>query len=46
MKTAAVELKYQYGHALLLLGFVLLVINHLSVVTGDAWLIPQFLKLQ
>lgn len=34
-----------YGYTLLLLGFVLLVINHLTVVMGDPWLIPTFLRL-
>ena len=28
-----------------LLGLLLLIINHISVVTGDPWLIPSFLQL-
>jgi hypothetical protein len=33
------------GYALLLIGFTLLLINHISVIMGDPWLIPEFLKL-
>jgi hypothetical protein len=33
-------------YALLLMGFILLLINHISVIMGDPWLIPEFLKLQ
>jgi uncharacterized membrane protein SirB2 len=46
MKEAAVNLQHLYAYTLLLMGFALLLINHVSVVTGDAWLIPEFLRLQ
>jgi hypothetical protein len=45
MSKHAMEHHWRYGHALLLIGFALLVINHLSVVMGHAWLIPSFLRL-
>ena len=32
-------------YALLLLGFLFLLINHLSILMGDPWLIPSFLRL-
>ncbi|MGD8914306.1 MAG: hypothetical protein PVI97_09265 [Candidatus Thiodiazotropha sp.] len=34
------------SYTLLLGGFTLLFINHVSVVMGNPWLIPEFLKLQ
>ncbi|MES9972608.1 MAG: hypothetical protein ABW092_21440 [Candidatus Thiodiazotropha sp.] len=46
MTEAAVDLQRLSGYALLLTGLVLLLINHVSVVTGDPWLIPEFLRLQ
>ncbi len=33
-----------YRYAWLLAGFLLLLINHLSVATGHPWLIPPFLR--
>ncbi|MBT3046861.1 MAG: hypothetical protein AB2728_04230 [Candidatus Thiodiazotropha sp.] len=46
MTEAAVDIQRLSGYALMLMGFVLLFINHISVVAGDPWLIPEFLKLQ
>ena len=31
---------------LLLLGLLFLIVNHLSVIAGDPWLIPAFLRIQ
>jgi hypothetical protein len=45
MTEAIVDLQRLIGYTLLLVGFVLLVVNHISVVMGDPWLIPEFLKL-
>ncbi|MBT2969750.1 MAG: hypothetical protein KME56_07565 [Candidatus Thiodiazotropha sp. (ex Ctena orbiculata)] len=46
MTEAVVDIQRLTGYALLLMGFVLLFVNHISVVAGDPWLIPEFLKLQ
>lgn len=46
MTEAVVDIQRLTGYALLLMGFVLLFVNHISVVAGDPWLIPGFLKLQ
>ncbi len=46
MTEAILEIRRLSGGALLMLGFVLLIINHLSVIAGNPWLIPEFLKLQ
>ncbi|MES9947076.1 hypothetical protein [Candidatus Thiodiazotropha sp. CDECU1] len=46
MTEAAVDLQRLSGYVLLLMGFVLLFVNHVSVVVGDPWLIPEFLRLQ
>ena len=46
MTVAVADLQRLIGYALLLLGFMLLFINHVSVVIGDPWLIPEFLRLQ
>ncbi|MFC1365713.1 MAG: hypothetical protein G8D61_18870 [gamma proteobacterium symbiont of Ctena orbiculata] len=46
MTEAAVDIQRLSDYALMLMGFVLLFINHISVVAGDPWLIPEFLKLQ
>ena len=32
-------------YILLLAGFLILLINHISIVMGDPWLIPEFLRL-
>lgn len=32
-------------YALLLAGFLFLLLNHVSIVMGDPWLIPNFLRL-
>jgi hypothetical protein len=39
------ELQRTVCYGLLALGFVLLAINHVTVVSGDPWLIPSFLQL-
>jgi hypothetical protein len=46
MTVAVIEIQRLSCYALLFMGFVLLFINHLSVVAGDPWLIPEFLKLR
>ncbi|MES9992165.1 MAG: hypothetical protein ABW098_09440 [Candidatus Thiodiazotropha sp.] len=46
MTEAVAEIQRLSGYALLFMGFILLFVNHLSVVAGDPWLIPEFLKLQ
>jgi hypothetical protein len=46
MTEEIVDLQRLTGYTLLLVGFVFLVVNHISVVMGDPWLIPEFLKLQ
>ncbi|MET0029373.1 MAG: hypothetical protein ABW101_17210 [Candidatus Thiodiazotropha sp.] len=46
MSEAVLDFRRVSGSALLLLGFVLLIINHLTVIAGNPWLIPEFLKLQ
>ncbi|MBW9266543.1 MAG: hypothetical protein AB2540_05445 [Candidatus Thiodiazotropha endolucinida] len=46
MTEAVADLQRLTGYTLLLMGFMLLIINHVSVVLGDPWLIPEFLKLQ
>jgi hypothetical protein len=33
------------GYSLIILGFLTLLINHISVVMGNPWLIPDFLRL-
>ncbi len=32
-------------YVLLLLGLVILLINHVSIVSGHLWLIPTFLRI-
>ncbi len=39
------ELQRIVCYGLLALGFILLAINHVTVVSGDPWLIPAFLQL-
>lgn len=39
------ELQRTVCYGLLALGFLLLLINHVTVVSGDPWLIPSFLQL-
>lgn len=46
MKEAAIDLQRPNGYVLLVMGFVLLLVNHISVIMGNPWLIPEFLKLQ
>lgn len=36
---------WRFDYPLLFLGFVLLIINHISVVTGNPWMIPSFMRL-
>lgn len=36
---------WRFDYPLLFLGFVLLVLNHITVVAGDPWLIPGFMRL-
>lgn len=45
MTEALFDLQRHPGYALLVMGFMLLLINHVSVIMGDPWLIPAFLKL-
>jgi hypothetical protein len=33
------------SYSLIILGFLTLLINHISVVMGNPWLIPDFLRL-
>ncbi|MBT3013836.1 MAG: hypothetical protein KUF77_19705 [Candidatus Thiodiazotropha sp. (ex Lucina aurantia)] len=46
MTEAVADLQRLTGYTLLCMGFMLLIINHVSIVLGDPWLIPEFLKLQ
>lgn len=46
MTEAVADLQRLAGYTLLLMGFMFLIINHVSIVLGDPWLIPEFLKLQ
>jgi hypothetical protein len=46
MTEAAVDLQRLTGYAMLVMGFLLLLTNHISVIMGNPWLIPEFLKLQ
>ena len=32
-------------YALLVVGFLFLLLNHVTVVMGDPWLIPTFMRL-
>ncbi|MCU7930452.1 MAG: hypothetical protein KZQ90_06600 [Candidatus Thiodiazotropha sp. (ex Codakia rugifera)] len=45
MVEAKLELQTLAGYTLLLLGFVMLLVNHASIVMGDPLLIPNFLRL-
>jgi hypothetical protein len=45
MKGKAFDLHQLTGYTLLIMGFILLLLNHVSVLMGDPWLIPEFLKL-
>ncbi|MEW8026235.1 MAG: hypothetical protein AB2792_14885 [Candidatus Thiodiazotropha sp.] len=45
MTEAVADLRRLSGYTLLLMGFMLLIINHVSIVLGNPWLIPEFLKL-
>ncbi len=45
MKEAVLKIRRMPGGTLLLLGFLLLIINHLSVIAGNPWLIPECLQL-
>ncbi|MCU7805264.1 MAG: hypothetical protein KZQ82_18970 [Candidatus Thiodiazotropha sp. (ex Lucinoma annulata)] len=45
MAEAKLELQTLAGYALLLLGFIMLLVNHASIIMGDPWLIPTFLRL-
>ncbi|MCG7899408.1 MAG: hypothetical protein JAY99_03665 [Candidatus Thiodiazotropha lotti] len=33
------------GYSLIVLGFLALLINHVSVLMGNPWLIPDFMRL-
>ncbi|MES9817217.1 MAG: hypothetical protein ACH255_09995 [Candidatus Thiodiazotropha sp.] len=46
MTEAVADLQRLTCYTLLLMGFMLLIVNHVSVVLGDPWLIPEFLKIQ
>jgi hypothetical protein len=45
MRKEPVELLRLPSYALLLVGFILLLVNHISVIMGNPWLIPELLKL-
>lgn len=38
------HLRY-FSYGLLLTGFLLLIVNHLTITLGHPWLIPHFLRL-
>jgi uncharacterized membrane protein SirB2 len=46
MTEAVINRRSLSSYTLLLGGFSLLFINHISVVMGNPWLIPELLKLQ
>lgn len=39
------ELERTLCYGLLAVGFLLLLVNHVTVLNGDPWLIPAFLRL-
>ena len=39
------DFRWLLRYTLLLAGFLFLLINHLSIVMGNPWLIPPFLRL-
>ncbi|MCU7919995.1 MAG: hypothetical protein KZQ95_16810 [Candidatus Thiodiazotropha sp. (ex Epidulcina cf. delphinae)] len=39
------DLQRLSGYVLILTGFGLLLINHVSIIMGNPWLIPAFLRL-
>ena len=45
MSDISFDLQSIAGYSLIAVGFLLLLINHITVVTGDPWLIPSFLRL-
>lgn len=45
MSDVSLDLERIAGYTLIAVGFFLLMINHITVVTGDPWLIPSFLRL-
>ncbi|MCU7845620.1 MAG: hypothetical protein KZQ93_17455 [Candidatus Thiodiazotropha sp. (ex Monitilora ramsayi)] len=45
MSDVSLDLERIAGYTLIAVGFLLLVINHITVVAGDPWLIPSFLRL-
>jgi len=45
MMEIKLEMHTLSSYVLLLLGFIMLLINHVSIIMGDPWLIPEFLRL-
>jgi hypothetical protein len=45
MEDTDLDLVQLSGYSLIILGFLALLINHISVLMGDPWLIPDFLRL-
>lgn len=45
MRLTNLDLRQLTGYTLIILGFTLLTINHITVLLGDPWLIPGFLRL-
>jgi hypothetical protein len=45
MAEVSMDVQRLSGYSLLLIGFILLLINHVSVILGNPWLIPEFMRL-
>jgi hypothetical protein len=45
MEDTDLDLVQLSEYSLIILGFLALLINHISVLMGDPWLIPDFLRL-
>jgi hypothetical protein len=45
MKETNLSIQQSIGYILLLVGFSILMINHISVLMGNPWLIPEFMRL-
>ena len=42
---AVLDVQRLSGYALLVVGFLMLLLNHISVLMGNPWLIPDFMRL-
>jgi hypothetical protein len=45
MSKAESDILQKLGYTLVLFGFLMLVINHISILMGNPWLIPEILRL-